>query len=120
MPGLSAAANTCITMLGTNLFWNQIWTDLSVMLISCAIRSRTVAVGVGFLMNSSSSVRSWSCVALCRFWFFCCWVRVLLRGGRRDVGATGAPGVLALAETVGEVVEDDIFIKRSQAVITQL
>ena len=45
---------------------------------------------------------------------------VLLRGGRRDVGATGAPGVLAVAETVGEGVEDDIFIKRSQAVITQL
>lgn len=94
-----------MTMLGTNLFWNHIWTDLSVMLISCAIRSRTVAVGVGFLMNSSSSVRSCSCVALCRFWFFCCWVSVLLRGGRRDVGA---PGATAVAETVGEGVEDDI------------
>ncbi len=76
------------------------------MLISCAMRSRTVAVGVGFLMNSSSSVRSCSCVALCRFWFFCCWVSVLLRGGRRDVEAPGAP---AVAETVGEGVEDDMF-----------
>ena len=58
---------------------------------------------MGFLMNSSSSVRSCSCVALCRFWFFCCWVRVLLRGGRRDIGAP------AVAETVGEGVDDDIF-----------
>lgn len=30
---------------------------------------------------------------------------VLLRGGRRDVGA---PGATAVAETVGEGVEDDI------------
>ena len=36
------------------------------------------------------------------------------------MGAPGGPGVLAVAETVGEGVEDDIFIKRSQAVITQL
>lgn len=55
------------------------------MLISSAIRSRTLAVGVGFLLNSISSVVSWSCVARCRFWFFCCCVRVLLRGGRFDV-----------------------------------
>lgn len=34
---------------------------------------------------------------------------VLLRGGRRDVGAIEAPGALAMAETVGEGVEDDIF-----------
>ncbi len=38
------------------LFWNQIWTDRSVMLISCAIRSRAAAVGVGFLLNSTSRV----------------------------------------------------------------
>lgn len=31
---------------------------------------------------------------------------MLLRGGRREVGAPGAPVV---AETVGEGVEDDIF-----------
>jgi hypothetical protein len=54
------------------------------MLISSAILSRTVAVGVGFLLNSISSVVSWSCVALCLFWFFCCCVRVLLRGGRLE------------------------------------
>src|SRR5215469_8826281 len=67
------------------------------MLISCAIRSRTTAVGVGFLLNSSSRVTSWSCVALWRFWFFCCWVSVLFRGGRREtelvwVGVTAGPG----------------------------
>ena len=33
---------------------------------------------------------------------------MLLRGGRREVGATGTPGALALAETVGEGVEVDI------------
>ena len=54
------------------------------MLISSAIFSRTFAVGVGFLLNSSSRVVSWSCVARCRFWFFCCCVRVLFRGGRRE------------------------------------
>jgi len=54
------------------------------MLISSAILSRTVAVGVGFLLNSTSSVVNWSCVALCLFWFFCCCVRVLLRGGRLE------------------------------------
>ena len=36
------------------------------------------------------------------------------------MGATEAPGVLVVAETVGEGVEDDIFIKRSQAIMTQL
>lgn len=51
------------------------------MLISAAIRSRTSAVGVGFLLNSISSVVSWSWVARCLFWFFCCCVRVLFRGG---------------------------------------
>lgn len=40
------------------LFWNQIWTERSVMLISSAIRSRTLAVGVGFLLNSISNVVS--------------------------------------------------------------
>ena len=54
------------------LFWNQICTDRSVMLISEAIRSRTRAVGVGFLLNSTSSSINWSCVARWRFWFFCC------------------------------------------------
>lgn len=39
-------------------FWNQIWTDLSVMLISSAILSLTPAVGVGFLLNSISRVVS--------------------------------------------------------------
>ena len=34
---------------------------------------------------------------------------MLLRGGRRDVGAIEAPGALAMAETVGEGVEDDIL-----------
>lgn len=46
------------------------------------MRSRTAAVGVGFLLNSTSSVISWSWVALCRFWFFCCCVKVLFRVGR--------------------------------------
>ncbi len=48
------------------------------------MRSRTRAVGVGFLLNSISSVDSWSCVARCLFWFFCCCVRVLFRGGRPE------------------------------------
>lgn len=69
---------------GAYLFWNQICTERSVMLISCAIRSRTIAVGVGFLLNSISRVNSCSWVARWRFWFFCCWVKVLLRGGRRE------------------------------------
>jgi hypothetical protein len=38
------------------LFWNQICTDRSVMLMSLAILSRTTAVGVGFLLNSISRV----------------------------------------------------------------
>lgn len=42
------------------LFWNQICTERSVMLISDAILSRVAAVGVGFLLNSTSSVTSWS------------------------------------------------------------
>jgi hypothetical protein len=73
------------------LFWNQIWTERSVMLISEAILSRVAAVGVGFLLNSTSKVTSWSWVALCLFWFLCCWVRVLFRGGRR--GAEPCVGV---------------------------
>jgi hypothetical protein len=40
------------------LFWNQICTERSVMLISEAILSRTAAVGVGFLLNSTSRVTS--------------------------------------------------------------
>lgn len=70
------------------------------MLISSAILSRTVAVGVGFLLNSISSVASWSWVARCRFWFFCCWVRVLLRGGRLEA-ADWPLIILALAEGDG-------------------
>lgn len=54
------------------------------MLISCAMRSRVAAVGVGFLLNSTSRVTSWSWVARWRLLFFCCWVKVLLRGGRRE------------------------------------
>jgi hypothetical protein len=42
------------------LFWNQICTERSVMLISDAMRSRVAAVGVGFLLNSTSSVTNWS------------------------------------------------------------
>lgn len=49
------------------------------MLISEAILSRIAAFGVGFLVNSTSRVFNWSCVALWRFWFFCCWVSVLFR-----------------------------------------
>lgn len=64
------------------------------MLISSAILSLTFAVGVGFLLNSISSVESWSCVARWRFWFFCCWVRVLLRGGRLDGLAEAGPLVV--------------------------
>lgn len=71
----------------TYRFWNQIWTDLSVMLICSAIMMRVSALGVGFLLNSSSSVVSWSCVARWRFWFFCCCVSVLLRAGRFDAEA---------------------------------
>ncbi len=70
---------SCVT---TYRFWNQIWTDLSVMLIWSAIMLRVSPLGVGFLLNSISSVVSWSCVARCRFWFFCCCVRVLFRAGR--------------------------------------
>lgn len=54
------------------------------MLISDAIRSRVAALGVEFLANSCSRVTSWSCVALCLFWFFCCCVSVLFRGGRLE------------------------------------
>jgi len=68
------------------------------MLISWAILSLVAAVGVGFLLNSTSSVTSWSCVARWRFWFFCCWVRVLFRGGLR--GAEPCVGVET--EGVGE------------------
>ncbi len=65
------------------------------------MRSLTVAVGVGFLLNSTSRVTSWSCVALCLFWFFCCCVKVLFRGGRRDAGL-----LLLVADAEGDGVED--------------
>lgn len=69
--------------------------------MSSAMRSLTVAVGVGFLLNSTSRVASWSCVALCLFWFFCCCVNVLFRGGRRE-----AELLLLFADAEGEGVED--------------
>lgn len=73
------------------------------MLISWAILSRTMAVGVGFLLNSISNVINWSCVALWRFWFFCCCVKVLLRGGRRGA----EPCVVeVVADGAGEGVDD--------------
>ena len=75
--------------------------------MSSAIRSLTVAVGVGFLLNSISKVTSWSWVALCLFWFFCCWVKVLFRGGLRD-----AEVLLAEFDAVGDGVED-IFVAAS-------
>jgi hypothetical protein len=82
------------------------------MFISCAMRSRTVAVGVGFLLNSSSRVTSWSWVARWRFWFFCCWVKVLFLGGRRDAEAefeAEAAGVPAVEPSAGgEGVEADM------------
>ena len=74
------------------------------MLISEAMRSRVEAVGVGFLLNSTSSVTSWSWVARCLFWFRCCWVRVLLRGGRRGA----EPWVGVEPEAGGEGVGDII------------
>lgn len=70
--------------------------------MSLAIRSRVAAVGVGFLLNSTSRVTSWSCVARWRLLFFCCWVNVLLRGGRREPDAELA--VVAL-DIEGEGVE---------------
>jgi hypothetical protein len=73
------------------------------MLISIAMRSLTVAVGVGFLLNSISRVSNCSCVALCLFWFFCCCVKVLFRGGRRDAEAEVA---LFVADAEGEGVVD--------------
>ncbi len=70
-----------------------------------------MAVGVGFLLNSTSRVISWSCVALCRFWFFCCWVKVLFRGGLRD------EEVPVVADAGGEGVED-MLSPRSMCCIT--
>lgn len=69
-------------------------------------------MGVGFLLNSSSRVTSWSCVARWRFWFFCCCVRVLFLGGRRDAEAefeADAAGVPAEEPSAGgEGVEADM------------
>jgi hypothetical protein len=79
------------------------------MLISSAILSRTVAVGVGFLLNSISKVINWSWVARWRFWFFCCWVRVLFRGGRREAD----PLPLAEVEFGGDGVEDILIAASS-------
>jgi hypothetical protein len=50
-------------------------------------------------------------VALCRFWFFCCWVSVLFLGGRRDCEVAEpvlVAGVVLLvcADAVGDGVDD--------------
>lgn len=74
------------------------------MLISWAIRSRAAAVGVGFLLNSTSKVTNWSCVALCLFWFFCCCVSVLLRGGLLAAEEADVAGVVDI-DAVGEGVD---------------
>ena len=87
------------------------------MLMSRAMRSLTVAVGVGFLLNSISSVTSWSCVARWRFWFFCCCVRVLFRGGRREGLEMEAP--LGGVSVGGEAVEVDISRPLSIVVMGQ-
>lgn len=76
------------------------------MLISDAIRSRTNAVGVGFLLNSTSRVMSWSWVARCRFWFFCCCVSVLFRGGRRALELFELVFVFALPLLLDEDMEE--------------
>jgi hypothetical protein len=84
------------------------------MLISSAIRSRTVAVGVGFLLNSTSRVTNWSWVALCLFWFFCCCVRVLFLGGLRE-----AELMLFVADAEGDGVLD-ILIDPSSCDISSI
>ena len=83
------------------------------------MRSRTAAVGVAFLENSISSVTNWSWVALCLFWFFCCWVSVLLRGGRRETEEVDVAGVVEFArEAVGDGVDvSDSSSIRSSACI---
>jgi hypothetical protein len=83
------------------------------------MRSRTAAVGVAFLLNSISNVTNWSWVALCLFWFFCCWVRVLLRGGRREAEEVDVAGVVEFAsDAAGEGVEvSDSSSIRSSACI---
>lgn len=73
--------------------------------MSWAILSRVAAVGVGFLLNSNSRVTSWSWVARCRLLFFCCWVRVLFRGGLREA-EVGTVFTLELDGDGVEVVED--------------
>ena len=73
------------------------------------MRSRTAAVGVGCLLNSTSNVPSWSCVALCRFWFFCCCVSVLFRGGRREPDVP--EGVASGGEGVEVEADADIMSK---------
>lgn len=46
-------------------------------------------------------------MARCRFWFFCCWVSVLFRGGRRDEAFVGVETVSA-GEATGETLETSI------------
>lgn len=101
------------TQRWTYLFWNQIWTERSVILMSSAILSLTVAVGVGFLLNSISRVTNWSWVARCLFWFFCCWVKVLLRGGLRE-----AELLPAEFDAVGDGVE--IILRASSCEISDI
>lgn len=48
--------NETVINVKTHRFWNQICTERSVMLICWAIRSLVAAVGVGFLLNSTSRV----------------------------------------------------------------
>ena len=36
------------------------------------------------------------------------------------MGAAGTPGILAEAETVGDGVEDDMFMKRSKAIVKEV
>lgn len=69
-----------------------------------------MAVGVGFLLNSNSSVANWSCVARCLFRFFCCWVKVLFREGLRC-----ADELLAEFDAVGDGVEDILIAASSCA-----
>lgn len=86
------------------------------------MRSRTAAVGVAFLLNSISSVTNWSWVARCLFWFFCCWVSVLLRGGRREADEVDVAGVVEFAiDAAGEGVDvsDSASISSSACIFAE-
>lgn len=81
------------------------------------MRSRVAAVGVGFLSNSSSRVTSWSWVARWRLWFFCCWVRVLLRDGRREL-LRCCWAVVVVVEEVGDGVEAGLELAVAGVMVT--